>query len=80
MAMYALSVVPLIKKCQEAFDSAGEPSVLCEALQVSFADDTAAGSKRRTLRKFRDLLVTHGPSYGYFPKPSKTHLVVKAEH
>ena len=34
MAMYALSVVPLIKKCQEAFDSADEP---CEAVHVWFA-------------------------------------------
>ena len=41
--------------------------------------DAAAGGNLRTLRKFWDLLVTHGPSYGYFPKPSKTHFVVKAE-
>ena len=79
MAMYALSVVPLIKKCQEALDSADEPSVLCEAVQVWFADDAASGGKMRTLRNLWDLLVTNGPSYGYFPKPSKTHLVVKSE-
>ena len=79
MAMYAISVIPLIKKCRESFDSANEPSGLCEAVKVWFADDAAAGGKLRALCQFWDLLVTHGPSYGYFSKPSKTYLVVKAE-
>ena len=79
IVMYAL--VPLIKKCQEAIDSADDLlSVLCEAVQVWFADNATAGGKLRTMHKFWDLLVNHGPSYGYFPKPSKTHLVVKPEH
>ena len=79
VAMYALSVVPLTKKCQEAFDLADEPSVLYEAIQVWFPDGAAAGGKLRTLHKFCDLLVTHDPSYSYFLQPFKLHLVVKAE-
>ena len=44
-----------------------------------YADDTAAGGNLKTLRKFWYILVQHGPAYGYFPKPSKTFLVVKPE-
>ena len=79
IAMYALSVVSLIKKCHEVFNSADEPSGLFEVVQVWFADDAVAGGGMRTLCQFWDLLMTHGHSYGYFPNPSKTHLVVKAE-
>ena len=42
-AKYALSLVPLIKKCHEAFTSANEPSGRCKAVQVWFADEAAAG-------------------------------------
>ena len=31
-----------------------------------------------TLCRFRNILVIHGPAYGYFPKTSKMFLVVKA--
>ena len=39
MAMYALSVAPLIMKCWESFESVDERSVPCEAVQVWFADN-----------------------------------------
>ena len=31
------------------------------------------------LRAWWDIIVEHGPRYGYFAKPSKTKLIVKAE-
>ncbi len=73
MAMYAVCVVPLISKCR---DSATENCAA--ATQAWYADDAAAGGRLKALRLFWDLLVLHGPSYGYFPKPSKTFLVVKS--
>ena len=75
MAMYALSAVPLINKCQSVLSTDNHP----RAVQVWYADDAAAGGNLKPLRKFWDTLVQHGPAYGYFPKPSKTHLVVKTE-
>lgn len=74
MAMYALSVVPLIHKCR-----ASATEDCAAATQMWFADDAAAGGRLRALRLFWDLLVQHGPAYGYFPKASKTFIVVKPE-
>ena len=72
LAFYALSVVPLINTCREtATDDCSA------ATQTWFADEAAAGGRLKALRLFWDLLVQHGPSYGYFPKPAKTFLVVK---
>ena len=75
MAMYALSTVPLINKCQRVLSN----DVYPRAVQVWYADDVAAGGNLKPLRKLWYMLVQHGPAYGYFPKPSKTHLVVKTE-
>ena len=75
MAMYALSAVPLINKCQSVLSTDDLP----RAVQVWYADDAAAGGNLKPLRKFWDFLVQHGSAYGYFPKPSKTFLVVKPE-
>ncbi len=74
MAMYALCTLPLINLCGQTATDDCNP-----ATQVWFADDSAAGGRLRALRRFWDILVEHGPAYGYFPKPSKTFLVVKSE-
>ena len=75
MAMYALSVVPLINKCQSVLSTDDLP----RTMQVWYADDAAAGGNLKLLRKFWNSLMQHGPAYGYFPKPAKTFLVVKTE-
>jgi len=46
-------------------------------IQSWYADDSQAAGKLRALRKWWDTLVLNGPPIGYFPKPSKTFLVVK---
>ena len=74
MAMYALSTVPLINKCQSVLSSDN----LSRAVQVWYADDAAAGGDLKVLRTLWDILVQQCPAYGYFPKPSKTFLVVKS--
>ncbi len=39
-----------------------------------------AGGNLSSLRNFWDVLVQYGPAHGYFPKSSKTFLVVKPEY
>jgi hypothetical protein len=68
MAMYGLALVPLTKKLHG----------FCS--QVWFADDGTGAGKLAALRKWWDALLANGPAYGYFPKPSKTWLIVKEEH
>ena len=73
MAMYALSVLPLIDPCRDtAKDGCGSTK------QIWYADDEAAGGRLTDLSKFWDILVKDGPAYAYFPKPSKTFLVIKS--
>ena len=72
MALYAISIVPLIDKCRST------ATMDCNAAtQVWFADDAAAGGSLKALQQFWNLLVRNGPAYGYFPKPSKSFLVIK---
>ena len=66
-AVYSLSIKPLIDELK----SVGEAS------QAWFADDAAAGGKMTDVKEWGNLLYRIGPSYGYFPKPSKTVVIVK---
>jgi hypothetical protein len=47
------------------------------ATQAWYADDSQAAGKLISVFIFWKTLVMFGPKYGYFPKPSKTCLVVK---
>ena len=67
MAMYALALVPLVKKTQPA----------CK--QVWCTDDETGCDKLINLRKWYGDLLTMGPLYGYYPNPSKCILVVKPD-
>ena len=70
--MYAVGTRPLIDFLNENIDTS-----LCQ--QAWFADDSTVGGKLREMRKWWDALNTAGPKYGYYPKPSKTLLIVKDE-
>ena len=72
MQMYAIGVVPLIHSGQKATDSK-------DFLQVWYADDATGAGKLTTLRNWWDNISTEGPKIGYYPKASKTILVVKPE-
>ena len=48
-----------------------------EVMQVWFADDSSGAGKLRCLKMWWDHLKEVGPDYGYFPEPSKTHLILK---
>jgi hypothetical protein len=65
MAMYAISLVPLLKH------------LLPLSKQVWFADDATGCDEFVRLRKWFDVLVEVGPLYGYYPKPAKCILLSK---
>ena len=69
MAMYALSTRKIIASLKSA-----APDVK----QVWFADDSAGAAKLDELKVWWDHLNYCGPAYGYFPKPAKTHIIVKS--
>ena len=66
MYMYAIGMMPLVDKAEQA-----------GTIQSWFADDSAAASVLRRLRRSWDILASDGPAYGYFPNASKSILVVK---
>ena len=67
MAFYALATRPLMDVLAKIND----------IIQSWYADDTAACGGLENLKTWWDKLCEIGPSYGYFPNPSKTILVVK---
>ena len=48
--------------------------------EVAFADDLAVAGKIEKIKQCWELLLRVGPKYGYYPKPSKSHLIMKEEH
>ena len=70
MAMYAIGIKPLI-------DHLGSKVDVAKCKQTWYADDSTSGGKILEMRKWWDELYVAGPKYGYFPKPSKTILIVK---
>ena len=69
MAIYAISVIPLIDAIRD-----------CNVQQAWFADDATAAGSPSGLRKWWSGLVKLGPAYGYHVKPSKSWLIVKPDY
>jgi len=69
MAMYAISVIPLIDAIHD-----------CDIWQAWFADDATAAGSLIGLCSWWCELVKLGPAYDYHVKPSKSWLIVKLEH
>ena len=69
MPMYALGTVPLIREAS-----------IAEALQSWYADDSAAASTIKRLRKWWSILLDRGPLYGYFTNATKSVLLVNPQH
>jgi hypothetical protein len=65
MAMYAVATIPFIHTLHGILS------------QVWFADDAQGVGSLTALRAWWDKILQLGPKYGYFPKATKTHLVVK---
>ena len=71
MATYALGLTPLLDHLQ---------SVKRSVEHVAFGDDLAGAGKLEEIKIWWDTLITGGPKYGYYPKPSKLFLIVKQHY
>ena len=65
MAMYAVAIIPLQELLHE------------KCKQVWFADDGTGGDTIKKMRNWWDCVAKNGPKFGYFPKASKSWLIVK---
>ena len=66
MAMYAVSTKTMISQLADE-----------RITQIWYADDSSAAGKLEDLKEWWIRLKDIGPKHGYFPKPSKTYLIVK---
>jgi len=75
MGTYALGLTPLLNFLNEFI-------ILNEhgSKEVAFADDLTAAGKVEEIKAYWDILIDMGPKYGYHPKPSKSHLIVKEKY
>jgi hypothetical protein len=71
MPAYGIGILPFL--------SLIKPNTAIGMKHLAYADDLGGGSKLPTLREWWDRVVENGPNYGYFPKASKSWLVVKSE-
>ena len=70
MAFYALGLQPLTRDLSSKTDTKS-----CR--QMWYADDATAIGKLKGMKDWWDTLCAMGPGYGYYPKPSKTVLIIK---
>jgi hypothetical protein len=70
MALYALGIKPLVDKLAETI-----ATDTCK--QSWYADDSSATGKLAAIKRWWEKLCEIGPRYGYFPKASKTILILK---
>ena len=71
MGMYALAVVPLIRRLRNEVP---------DVSQVWFADDASAVGSLSALLSWWQCLSSYGPAYGYFTNAVKTILIGEPEH
>ena len=75
MGTYVLGVTPLLHFLHQ--------SILINehrSKEVAFADDLTVAGKIEEIKQYWELLLQVGPKYDYYPKPSKSHLIVKEKH
>ena len=72
MGDYALGILPMLHSFLD-FVLASD----FQTRKVAFADDLTVAGKLADIKRFWDKLSTIGPKYGYFPKSTKSYLVVK---
>lgn len=69
MALYALSIQPLITSLQEA----------STIKQCWFADDASGAGSTIEIKRWWDMLSTLGPEFGYFPNDKKCWIIAKPD-
>ena len=70
MPSYAVGILPFLSMIKPV----DHPELM---KHVAYADDLGGGSKLEKLREWWDKTEELGPSYGYYPKPEKSWLIVK---
>ena len=75
---YACATVPIL--ILSTLGQKGKKTSTKPVKQVWYTDDAAGGGKIAHLSSWWDDLCTNGPLFGYYPKPSKTWVIVKPEH
>ena len=75
MIIYGIGVTPLINMLIEVLIN--EYKVTVNVL--AYADDFSAAGRIQDLRIWWNVLNEVGPKFGYYPEPTKTWLIVKAE-
>ena len=69
MALYALSIQPLITSLQ----------AMSDVKQCWFADDASGAGTLSEIKQWWDVLNTFGPDIGYFPNAKKCWIIAKPE-
>ena len=69
MAIYGIASTSLLKHLANCYPER-------DSKMVAFADDMASAGRLSKLRSWWKVLLDVGPKYGYFPKPSKTILML----
>ena len=75
MGVYALGILPLIKFLLE-FVNLNEMN----AKEVVFTDDFSIAGNSNSTEDYWDKLIATDLKYGYFPKPTKSYLIVKEKN
>ena len=75
MAAYALALTPLLRQLIQFINEQNQTTK-----EVTFADDITAAGKIEDLKCYWNEITKNGPNYGYYPKASKSHLIVKEEY
>ena len=71
MAAYALGLTSLLDHLQ---------SVKRSVKHLAFVDDLTWAGKLKEIKIWWNTLITEGPKYGYYSKPSKSFLIVKQHY
>ena len=74
MGAYAVGILQLLQFLLD-FISVNE----LNAEEVAFADDVTIADKISSIKDYLSQLTSIGPKFGYFPKASKSHLLVKED-
>ena len=69
MGAYTLGILPLIKFLLNFIN-----------LNKINADDFSVAGNLNSIKDYWDKLTAIGPKYGYFPKPTKSYLIVKEKN
>ena len=70
MPSYGIGILPFLAIIKTGAD-------VTTLKQMAYADDIGGGARLNVLRHWWGNIEEHGPSFGYYPKASKSWLVVK---